>query len=523
MPPIRRYPLKQDTGGGIPVPLERVTTVTTYRTCNHDRIADTFQKTIAPSSGQQTVDIRTPPADPETTGTSPFCTFLRQDVPLTRTAHLPEKGIRRSAIAPARRSPIPAGQPTCLSWPLRRPRYRHYVSSIAFSAKNTGTGRPTCAISHRIRYTGRHRQPYHACPGRPPIRSQNMENNRPENGKVWFITGASRGFGLEITKLLLEKGHRVAATTRQLDRLERTIGRENDRFLPLQTDLVNEASVKNVLTETVGKFGRLDVVVNNAGYGQFGYVEEISDTLVRREFDVNFFGTLNVIRHALPFMRRQGSGHIFNLSSMAGFTGFPGSGIYCASKFAVAGLSESLRDELADFGIRVTCVKPGNFRTDFLADSMQFEDTAIPEYTEKREAFHMLLKKMNRQPIGDPVRGADIILSVSEMADPPPAPLPRPRRLQGRRPADPETPGRHEQYRTGRHRHELSGIKAVFPRHTRRGRGNGRQLSAAPPICYNTPVSCRPVSAAAHFVYVTNRSPPCRNRHCRSYSVFFFR
>ena len=97
-----------------------------------------------------------------------------------------------------------------------------------------------------------------------------MENNRPKNGKVWFITGASRGFGLEITKLLLEKGHRVAATTRQLDRLERTIGRENDRFLPLQTDLVNEASVKNVLTETVGKFGRLDVVVNNAGYGQFG-------------------------------------------------------------------------------------------------------------------------------------------------------------------------------------------------------------------------------------------------------------
>lgn len=246
-----------------------------------------------------------------------------------------------------------------------------------------------------------------------------MENNRPENGKVWFITGASRGFGLEITKLLLEKGHRVAATTRQLDRLERTIGRENDRFFPLQTDLVNEASVKNVLTETVAKFGRLDVVVNNAGYGQFGYVEEISDTLVRREFDVNFFGTLNVIRHALPFMRRQGSGHIFNLSSMAGFTGFPGSGIYCASKFAVAGLSESLRDELADFGIRVTCVKPGNFRTDFLADSMQFEDTAIPEYTEKREAFHMLLKKMNRQQIGDPVRGAEIILSVSEMADPP--------------------------------------------------------------------------------------------------------
>ena len=148
-------------------------------------------------------------------------------------------------------------------------------------------------------------------------------------------------------------------------------------------------------------------------------MEEISDALVRKEFDVNFFGTLNVIRHALPYMRAQGSGHIFNLSSMAGFTGFPGSGIYCASKFAVSGLSESLRDELADFGIRVTCVKPGNFRTDFLADSMRFEDSAIPAYAEKREAFHMLLKKMNHQQIGDPVRGAEIILSVSEMAAPP--------------------------------------------------------------------------------------------------------
>ena len=196
-------------------------------------------------------------------------------------------------------------------------------------------------------------------------------------------------------------------------------GRESDRFLPLETDIVNEDSVRDALAKTVAKFGTLDVVVNNAGYGQFGYVEEISDALVRKEFDVNFFGTLNVIRHALPYMRAQGSGHIFNLSSMAGFTGFPGSGIYCASKFAVSGLSESLRDELADFGIRVTCVKPGNFRTDFLADSMRFEDSAIPAYAEKREAFHMLLKKMNHQQIGDPVRGAEIILSVSEMAAPP--------------------------------------------------------------------------------------------------------
>ena len=170
-----------------------------------------------------------------------------------------------------------------------------------------------------------------------------MENARPTDKKVWFITGASRGFGLELTRLLLEKGYRVAATTRKLANLVLAAGRESDRFLPLETDIVNEDSVRDALAKTVAKFGTLDVVVNNAGYGQFGYVEEISDALVRKEFDVNFFGTLNVIRHALPYMRAQGSGHIFNLSSMAGFTGFPGSGIYCASKFAVSGLSESLR------------------------------------------------------------------------------------------------------------------------------------------------------------------------------------
>ena len=246
-----------------------------------------------------------------------------------------------------------------------------------------------------------------------------MENDSPKNGKIWFITGASRGFGLELAKLLLANGHRVAATTRRLARLELALGRENDRFLPLEVDIVNEVSVKNALTRTVMTFGGLDVVVNNAGYGQFGYVEEISDSLVRKEFDVNVFGTLNVIRSALPFLRQQRSGHIFNLSSMAGFTGFPGSGIYCASKFAVAGLSESLRDELADFNINVTCVKPGHFRTDFLADSMQFEDTAIADYAGKREAFHLLLKKMNHHQIGDPVKGAEIIVAVADMDNPP--------------------------------------------------------------------------------------------------------
>lgn len=246
-----------------------------------------------------------------------------------------------------------------------------------------------------------------------------MENSRPKNNKIWFITGASRGFGLELAKQLLSKGNRVAATTRRLANLEGAFSRETDRFLPLETDLTDEASVQEAVAKTVRKFGTIDVVVNNAGYGQFGYIEEISDALLRKQFDVNVFGTLNVIRATLPTLRKQRSGHIFNISSMAGYTGFPGSGIYCASKFAVDGLSESLRDEVADFGIAVTCVKPGNFRTDFLADSMQFEDRAIPDYTEKREAFHMLLKGMNHKQGGDPAKGVDIILSVADMAQPP--------------------------------------------------------------------------------------------------------
>lgn len=151
-----------------------------------------------------------------------------------------------------------------------------------------------------------------------------MENISPKNRKIWFITGASKGLGLELAKQLLATGHQVAATTRRLATLEGALGRENDNFLPLEADLINEVSVKNAVAKTVQKFGTVDVIVNNAGYGQFGYIEEISDSLVRKQFDVNVFGTLNVVRAALPALRKQRSGHIFNISSMAGYTGFPG-------------------------------------------------------------------------------------------------------------------------------------------------------------------------------------------------------
>lgn len=223
-----------------------------------------------------------------------------------------------------------------------------------------------------------------------------MENNSPKNRKVWFITGASKGFGLELTKQLLATGHQVAATTRRLANLEGALGRENDNFLPLEVDLINEVSVKNAVSKAVRKFGTVDVVVNNAGYGQFGYIEEISDSLLRKQFDINVFGTVNVSRRPACFEKTTLGTYLQHLIDGRLYRFSRQRHLLCLQicrRWPV----RVPRDEVADFGIAVTCVKPGNFRTDFLADSMQFEDSSIEDYTEKREAFHVLLKGMNHK------------------------------------------------------------------------------------------------------------------------------
>jgi NAD(P)-dependent dehydrogenase (short-subunit alcohol dehydrogenase family) len=242
-----------------------------------------------------------------------------------------------------------------------------------------------------------------------------------ENKKVWFVTGASKGLGLTLVKKLLANGMNVAATSRSIDDLKKAVGEDNSSFLALATDLKNEASVQESIEKTISKFGRIDVLVNNAGYGLVGSVEELSDEETRQNFDVNVFGALNVIRKALPYLREQKSGHILNIASIAGFTGdFPGFAIYCATKFAMIGFSESLASEVKSFGINVTVVEPGYFRTNFLtSDSLGVPKNEIPAYKEVRDTQNMHQQDINGNQPGDPEKAADALIRIASETNPP--------------------------------------------------------------------------------------------------------
>ncbi|WP_316808714.1 SDR family NAD(P)-dependent oxidoreductase [Pedobacter agri] len=236
-----------------------------------------------------------------------------------------------------------------------------------------------------------------------------------ENKKVWFVTGASKGLGLTLVKKLLNKGYNVAATSRSLNDLSSAVG-NFENFLPLSVDLMSEDSVENAVSQTISKFGQLDVLVNNAGYGMLGALEELSDKESRENFDVNVFGSLNVIRKALPQMRKQQSGHIFNISSIGGFSGnFPGFGIYCATKFAVVGFTESLAAEVKSLGIKATVVEPGYFRTEFLTSgSLAVPKNPIEAYKEVRESQAAHQNEINNQQPGDPAKAIDVIIAAAE-------------------------------------------------------------------------------------------------------------
>ncbi len=239
--------------------------------------------------------------------------------------------------------------------------------------------------------------------------------------KVWYITGASKGLGLSLVKQLLTAGNKVAATSRSLSDLQKAVGAENPDFLPLSVDLKDEASVKQSVEAAIKAFGRIDVVVNNAGYGLLGSLEELSDQESRDNFEINVFGMLNVIRNVMPQMRAQRSGHIFNISSIGGFYGaFPGFGIYCATKFAVAGLSESLAAEAKPFGINVTVVLPGYFRTEFLSSgSLGVPQNPLEAYADVRESQKAHQDAINGNQPGDPEKAVAVIIATASAEHPP--------------------------------------------------------------------------------------------------------
>jgi NAD(P)-dependent dehydrogenase (short-subunit alcohol dehydrogenase family) len=239
--------------------------------------------------------------------------------------------------------------------------------------------------------------------------------------KVWFVTGASKGLGLTLVKRLLADGYSVAATSRNISELQKAISKETSTFLPLEVDLINENSVEVAVSKTIEKFDKLDVVVNNAGYGQLGTLEEITDLESRQNFDTNVFGSLNVIRKAMPHLRAQNSGSIINIASIGGLTGeFAGWGIYCATKFAVVGFTEALAAEIKEFGVNATVVYPGYFRTDFLTGgSLRTPKTEIEEYTVARQLQTAHEKDINGNQPGDPEKAAFALIELVKLKNQP--------------------------------------------------------------------------------------------------------
>lgn len=237
-----------------------------------------------------------------------------------------------------------------------------------------------------------------------------------KQGKVWLITGASKGLGLNLTKLLLSSGHRVVATSRNTAAVEASITENKENLYAIALDISSDADVKSAIDKAVAHFGQIDVVVNNAGYSLVGSMEEMTDAEFRSTMDVNLFGTVNIIRHVMPYLRKQGAGHIINISSNAGYVGFANASSYNAAKFAVIGLTEALAQEVKPFGIKTTVVAPGQFRTEFM-NSLQYVENRIAAYGVD-EAEQTWSKASGTQP-GDPDKLVSILLRISEMAEPP--------------------------------------------------------------------------------------------------------
>lgn len=238
--------------------------------------------------------------------------------------------------------------------------------------------------------------------------------------KTWMITGAGRGIGAEIARAALANGDRVVAAARKLGQLQDAFaGADPKRIALVELDVADEAQAAPAVAQAVERFGRIDVLVNNAAYGLLGRLEEVSSADIARQFAVNVHGVLHMLRAVLPTMRRQRGGHIMNISSIAGITGFDGASVYCASKYAIEGLTASLALEVAPLGIKVTAVEPGFFRTEFLdPSSVRYGATAIDDYAALGSVEQAYGAYKGRQ-LGDPVKLAAAVVELAGMASPP--------------------------------------------------------------------------------------------------------
>jgi NAD(P)-dependent dehydrogenase (short-subunit alcohol dehydrogenase family) len=236
--------------------------------------------------------------------------------------------------------------------------------------------------------------------------------------RVWFVTGASRGLGRALAEEVLRHGDRLIVTARDMAAIRDLEEADPRRVRAVSLDVTDRVQVEAAIARAVDVFGRLDVVVNNAGYGHFGAIEELRDEDLRAQFEVNVFGLLHVTRAALPQLRRQRSGHIVQMSSLMGVVGQVGGGAYAGSKFAVEGLSQSLADEVGPLGVRVTIVEPGPFRTGFAGDSARVAPP-IDDYGASVGAVEEVLRELDGNQPGDPVRAARAIIRAVEADEPP--------------------------------------------------------------------------------------------------------
>ena len=237
--------------------------------------------------------------------------------------------------------------------------------------------------------------------------------------KVWLITGCSTGFGREIAKFVLSQGYKAVVAARNTDDVQDIIAGQEGNAIAIKLDVTKKDEIRAAVEKTMQQFGRIDVLVNNAGIGYFGAIEESEDEAVRNMFDINVFGLANMIQETLPVMRAQKSGHIVNIASIGGLVGFPAVGFYNATKFAVDGLSESLAKETAPLGIKVTIVAPSGFRTDWAGRSANNSPVVIEDYASTSGKNKSDIRGYSGNQPGDPARAAQAIVKAVEAENPP--------------------------------------------------------------------------------------------------------